>query len=98
MLSLVVALEQISCDLLLDKAIQRFVGVERFDHIIAVPPRLTDEHIALDIRKVCIARQVQPMPTPVVTIGWGVEQSIHDRFMGSLRGVLQEVIEFGWGR
>ena len=43
-------IEQIACDLLADKAIQRLILVECFDHIIAVTPGISDQDIPLDVR------------------------------------------------
>ena len=68
--------QQIACELLGKKAVVRFIGVERVDHIVAPEPRVTTTVNRKTIR-VCIARGIKPRQRHAFTKLWTREKSIN---------------------
>ncbi len=61
--------EFVACDLFQQKAIVRFVFVERVDDIVAILPRFGSQRIGRDSTfRICIACQVKPIAAPTLTV------------------------------
>ncbi len=67
--------QEVAGDLFNRKPIERFVGVERFDHEITKSPDGARRIIGIT-RRIRIAHQVQPHPRPMLAITFLLEQSI----------------------
>ena len=81
--------------LLDDELVERFVGVQRVDHVIAIPPDERLLRIALVAVAVRVAHDIQPVPGPALTISRSRQKFIDDRGERPRRSVLQEAILLG---
>ena len=60
--------EQVTGDLFTDELIVGFVAVERIDHIVAITIGRRHRIIRIIARRVGVARQIKPMPAPLLAI------------------------------
>ena len=61
--------EQVTRDLLVDKAVEWFIGIECLDHIVPVAPGITDQDVSVNIGQIGVAREIKPVAGPVVSEG-----------------------------
>ena len=83
-------LEFITCQLLLDEFIIRFVFVERVNDVIAVSPHVRLICIALITVCFCVPDKVKPMPSPLLTISWRLQNFINEFLISVGCCVIQE--------
>src|SRR5207247_1026486 len=65
-------------DLLADKTVVGFVGVERLDHIIAIAPHIRARLVAFEAGGVGVASQVKPMTAPALSVLRRGKQPVHN--------------------
>ena len=73
LITLALKLHQITRDLLLEEEVIRLVLLERFDHIIAVTPRMRIEHVHFLAAALRVARHIQPVPRPALAVAFRIE-------------------------
>ena len=74
----ILRVEQIARDLLGEKFVERFVRIERINHVIPVPPRIWERHIARPAHRVRIARDIEPVTPPSLAERRRPQQPVHD--------------------
>ena len=62
--------EQVAGELLANETVERPVGVECLDDVIAIPPGVLGEDVVGRADLVGVARQVQPVPCPALAERW----------------------------
>ena len=87
----------IAGQLLADEAVERFVGVETADHVIAIAPGIRLVAVALVAVGLGVAHQVEPVPTPFFAVVRGVQQAVDQALVGIRGGVVQEGIDLRRG-
>ena len=85
------ARQQVAGDLLDGELIERPVRIERADDVIAIAPDRAPRIVRVT-RRVGIAREVQPLPRPVLAIRGRRQQPVHIALVGVGRFVLGESI------
>ena len=70
--------QNVSRDLLLNKAIVGLVGIERIDDVIAVSPGLPCRDAATLPQTVGIARQIEPVPSPALAESGRSQKPVND--------------------
>ena len=69
--------QQVTRELLTDKAVEGFVPAEGLHKVVAIPPRMLGKDFALRADLLGIAHEVQPMPCPALSVGLGCQQTVH---------------------
>ena len=69
----------VPCQLFDDELVERLVGVQRVDHVIAIPPDKRLLGIALVAVAVGVTHDIQPVPGPAFTISWSRQEFVNDR-------------------
>jgi hypothetical protein len=64
----VVGPELVAGDLLAEEAVERLVGVERLDHVVAVAPGARRQVVGLEPARVGVTDDVQPVASPALAI------------------------------
>lgn len=77
----------VSRQLLDDKLIERFVGVERANHVIAEPPHRRAKLIPLEAVRVGVPHHIEPPPRLTDSILGVSEQAINQPLEGIRRGI-----------
>ena len=86
----VVREEFVACELFEDEPVERFVGVERVDHVVAIPPGGGTERVLAEAVALGVSRQVEPVPRPTPAVPRIGEQPVDEPFIGIGRGVGDE--------
>ena len=85
--------------LLADEPVERLVGVERADHVIAVPVGVLPHRVLLVVSlRVGVARDVEPVAAPPLAVVGGGEEAVDQSFVGVRSGVGQEPLQFPGAR
>ena len=84
--------QQIASDLFADETVERPVGIEGFDDVIAVTPRLFENETA-QRHRLGVASDVEPMAAPTLAEMRRGEQSIHQPRVSVGRLVVDELID-----
>src|SRR5262245_17837243 len=90
--------ELVSRDLLSDKSVVGLVSVEGIDDVVAVAPGIGARFITLETFALGVARQIQPMPPPALSVMRGTEQAVDQLFVGRRRRITQKHLSFLWAR
>ena len=77
-------------ELLLHEAVVRLVSIERVDHVIAVAPSVRTGHVLLESVAFREASQVQPVPSPALSVMRGRQQALDDALVGIRRRIVQK--------
>ena len=78
----VVGPQLVAGDLLLDEAVERLVGVQGADHVVAVAPGVGIEVVGLEAAGVGVAGHVEPVPAPALAVLRRGEQAVDQPFVG----------------
>src|SRR5437588_9414000 len=73
--------------------VKRLVGVERADHVVTVGPDVATIIIVQAV-SVCVAGVIEPVARTLLAEGGPRQQTVHQMFVGTRRGVLQECEHF----
>ncbi len=82
--------EQVARDLFADELVERFIGVERVDEVIAVAPSVFGVDGVGSAHHVGIPGEVEPVAGPAFSVGRIGEQAIDDGFEGFVRAIVFE--------
>ncbi len=74
--------QDVSRDLLLNKAVVGLVGIERIDDVVAISPGLPCRNAATLAQTVGIARQIEPVPSPALAESWRSQNPLNDLLEG----------------
>jgi hypothetical protein len=80
-------------ELFTNELIVRLIVVERFDHVIAIAPRLGTIHVELEAARIGVANQVEPVARPSLAVMRTGEQPVDQSLPGSGRGVFDEGLD-----
>ena len=86
--------KQVACDLLLEKLVVGFVGVERLDHVVAILIGIGVGHVFIHAVRVGISRQVEPVPSPALAVARRREEAIDHPAEGFGGFILEERLDF----
>ena len=78
----IVGRQDVAGDLLAEKLVVGLVGVERLDHIVAIPPGIGAELITLEAVGVGVVGDVEPVAGPAFAVVGRSEQAIDELFIG----------------
>ena len=90
-------LENISGDLLHHEAVIGFVGVEAADHVVSIVPGVVPKPVVLESLALGIARDIQPVPTPVLSVARRSQQPFDQVAVGPGILVVDEGLHLGGG-
>ena len=81
---------EVAGNLLAHEAVERFVGVERREDVIAIPIGFTHREVGRLAGRVRVAHNIEPVPAPTFPVGRRRKQSIDDFREGVRRAVRHE--------
>src|SRR5262245_52252172 len=80
-------------NLLLDEPVVRLVFVERFDHVIAVAPRVRTSLVRFEPLAFRVTSEVQPVARPLLVVMWAAEQPVDNLLERPGRVIGQERVD-----
>ena len=88
----------VSGQLLTDEVGIGRIGIECSDHIVPIRPGMGAFGVDLEPMRVGVAHHVQPLLSPVLSVGWRLQQRLHHAFGGIRARVPLEGQSLFWGR
>ena len=88
----------ISRQLFRQKTIVRLISIERTNHIIPKPPRVSAMRVVLKSIRFCITHDVQPMLSPAFAVLRAGKQFFDDFLIRIRRFISEESRDFFWHR
>ena len=58
------------------------IGIERPDHIVPIRPGIRALSVDLETMRVGVAHHIEPLLSPVLSVGWRLQQRLHHAFGG----------------
>ena len=86
--------EQVARQLLDDELIKGEIPVQGFDHPIAIHPDLAGRVIVVAVG-VCVTSDIEPVTSPALPVGWGIQEPVHHSFVSAGIGVRDKVLHIG---
>ena len=83
----------VASKLLDQKAVVRFVALERVDDVVAKAPSFGFRRVAFVAMRLGIADEIEPMPTPLLSVLGRLQQPINQLLVSLRRAVRDEVID-----
>ena len=91
-------LQHVTGDLLSDQTVERQVVVEGTDQIVSKSPGALGRDVPLVAVGVAVTHHVHPVPRPALAEMGGVEQALHQAFIGTLFGIAYKRLDLSGGR
>ena len=66
----------VTCQLLANELVERFVLIERANDVVAKPPRLRAEFVPVETVAIAVTHDIQPHPRKMFAETWSVEQVV----------------------
>ena len=79
--------DQIARNLLGQKLIERNIAIERVDHVVAIAECVRVGDVLVDTVRIGIARDIEPVPTPALTVHRVFEKRINATLVGVGRAI-----------
>jgi hypothetical protein len=93
-----VRVELVAGQLFDDEPVERLVGVEGGDHVVAVPPGAGPVAVVLETFGLGVPNHVEPVPAPLLPVGRRGEQAVYEPLVRVRGGIIDEGVNLGGRR